>query len=116
MAAEPRVNARIVEHTAISALKAYPGHARRHSKTQIKKLGRSIAEFGIVLPVLIDEMNVIIAGHGIVEAASSLGHDGVPTLRVGHLSEAQKQALRLALNRMTEDGIWDRSRLSLEMA
>ena len=110
-----RINARLVEQIPISALKPYPEHARTHSKKQIAKLSRSISRFGIVAPILVDENNLIIAGHAVVEAAKALGLGEVPALRVEHLSEVEKRALRLALNRLAEDAEWDRARLAKEL-
>jgi ParB-like chromosome segregation protein Spo0J len=101
-----RINARLVEEIPISALKPYPEHARIHSKKQIAKLSRSISRFGVVAPILVDAGNVIIAGHAVVDAAKLLGMNEVPALRVEHLADAEKRALRLALNRLAEDAEW----------
>ena len=49
---------------AVSALKPYARNARTHSRRQIKKIAASIERFGFVNPILIDENNQIIAGHG----------------------------------------------------
>ncbi len=57
------------EMVAISALQPYARNARTHSRRQIKKIAASIERFGFVNPVLIDESNQIIAGHGRVAAA-----------------------------------------------
>ena len=66
----------------LTALKAYPRNARTHSKKQIRQIARSIERFGFINPVLIDESNQIIAGHGRVAAARELGLPEVPTLRL----------------------------------
>ena len=62
-----------VEYLAISDLKPNPRNARLHSKKQLHQIAASIGEFGFNVPVLIDRGNVIIAGHGRVEAARNLG-------------------------------------------
>ena len=49
-----------------------------------------------------------------LEAAKLNGYHEVPVLRVESLSESEKRALRLALNRVTEDGVWDRKLLASE--
>ena len=56
----------------ISELRPYPRNARTHSRKQIKQIKASIEEFGFTNPVLIDETNQILAGHGRVKAAESL--------------------------------------------
>jgi hypothetical protein len=114
-ASRSRINARLIEQIPIDDLRPYPQQARKHSKQQIAKLSRSIARFGIVAPILIDDANVIIAGHAVVDAAKVAGLREVPVLRVGCLSEAEKRALRLALNRLAEDSEWDRARLVTEL-
>ncbi len=80
---------------AVSALKPYARNARTHSRRQIKKIAASIERFGFVNPVLIDENNQIIAGHGRVAAAKLLGWQEVPTLRVEHLDEAEKRSAHI---------------------
>jgi hypothetical protein len=100
---------------AISALKPYARNARTHSRRQIKKIATSIDRFGFVNPVLIDENELIIAGHGRVAAAKSLGWSVVPALRIEHLSETEKRAYILADNRLAEDAGWDQEILAIEL-
>ena len=92
---------------AIEALVEYENNARTHSDEQIEKLARSIQEFGFVNPVLIDEKNMIIAGHGRVRAAKKLGIKKVPCVRVEGLTETQIRAYILADNKLAEDAGWD---------
>ena len=56
----------------------------------------SIAEFGFVNPILIDQHQGIIAGHGSLLAAQRLGMKKVPAIMLAHLSETQKRALIIA--------------------
>ena len=100
---------------SISALQTYARNARTHSRRQIKKIAASIERFGFVNPVLIDEGNMIIAGHGRVAAAKLLGWSQVPTLRVDHLSETEKRAYILADNRLAEEAGWDQEMLAIEL-
>jgi DNA modification methylase len=100
---------------AIKVLRPYAGNARTHSRRQIKKIAASIKRFGFVNPVLIDENNLIIAGHGRVAAAKLLGWPEVPTLRVEHLSETEKRAYILADNRLAEEAGWNEEMLAIEL-
>jgi hypothetical protein len=59
------------------------------------------------VPVLIDENDGIIAGHGRIMAAGELGLDGVPVVVARGWSGAQKRAYVLADNKLTENGGWD---------
>jgi ParB-like chromosome segregation protein Spo0J len=90
-------------------------NARTHSQRQIGQIVRSIERFGFVNPVLIDEANQIIAGHGRVEAAKHLGLHQVPVLRVTHLSADERKAYALADNRLAELAGWDREILAIEL-
>jgi len=103
------------EMVAISALQPYARNARTHSRRQIKKIAASIERFGFVNPVLIDENNMIIAGHGRVAAAKLLSWAEVPTLRVEHLNETEKRAYILADNRLAEEAGWDQEMLAIEL-
>ncbi len=105
----------LVEYLAISNLKPNPRNPRLHSKKQLHQISASISEFGFNVPVLIDRGNVIIAGHGRVEAARNLGMETVPVLRIEHLTDAQKRAFALADNKIALNSDWDLELLQLEM-
>jgi hypothetical protein len=81
-----------IEHVRIATLRPHNKNARTHSAQQIKQIARSIDRFGFNNPVLVDQDNNIIAGHGRVAAAKMLGQEVVPTLRIEHLSEEEKRA------------------------
>jgi ParB-like chromosome segregation protein Spo0J len=84
---------RLVEVRPTASLKPYARNSRTHSDSQIRQIAESIRAFGFNKPVLIDRNDEIIAGHGVVEAAKLLGLESVPTIRLEHLSEAEKRAL-----------------------
>ena len=109
------MNALKIEYLSISELHPYESNPRVHSEKQIAKLIASIQEYGIVLPVLIDANNVIIAGHAVVKACENLQIPELPCVRASHLSEAQKRAYILADNRLAEDSEWDKNLLKSEM-
>jgi DNA modification methylase len=104
-----------VEYTLVRDLRPYPNNARTHSKKPIKQIARSIKRFQFTNPVLIDDDNQIIAGHGRVEAAKLNGMDGVPALRLSHLGEADKRAYILADNKLAEKAGWDREIVAIEL-
>jgi hypothetical protein len=96
-------------------LRPHHHNARTHSKRQIEQIAQSIERFGFLNPVLIDASGAIIAGHGRVEAAKLLGLSRVPTLRIEHLSDAEKRAYILADNKLAEKAGWDREILAVEL-
>jgi DNA modification methylase len=104
-----------VEMLPVEALQAYANNARTHSKKQISQIANSIRRFGFNNPVLIDDQGQIIAGHGRVAAAKLLGISVVPTVRLSHLSQAEKRAYILADNRLAEKAGWDREILAIEL-
>jgi DNA modification methylase len=104
-----------MEYTRVCELQPYHNNARTHSKRQIRKIANSIQKFGFCNPVLVDNENQIIAGHGRVEAAKLLGIDAVPTCRLSHLSEADKRAYILADNKLAEQAGWDKEMLAIEL-
>src|SRR5829696_10147751 len=59
-----------------------------HPKKQIRKLAKNIQLFGFTNPLLVDEKSVLLAGHGRLAAAKSIGLATVPVLRICGLSEA----------------------------
>jgi ParB/RepB/Spo0J family partition protein len=74
---------------AIDQVKPHPRNARTHSKKQIRQIAASIRALGFAAPVLIDEHNVLIAGHGRLEAAKSLGMSSIPAIVISGLSDAK---------------------------
>lgn len=104
-----------IEEIKLSDLKEYGRNARTHSAEQIEQLKRSITEFGFTNPVLIDEQNVLIAGHGRLSAARALKMEKVPCIRLTGLSEAQRKALRIADNQLALNAGWDEELLKIEL-
>lgn len=104
-----------LETRSVASLIPYVNNARTHDEHQVTLLASSIKEFKFCNPVLIDEQNGIIAGHGRVQAAQKLGITEVPTITLSHLSDAQKKAYMLADNRMALDAGWNPELLKLEM-
>ncbi|WP_439580501.1 ParB/Srx family N-terminal domain-containing protein, partial [Elioraea sp.] len=104
-----------VESIPLDRVLPYAANARTHPDEQIAQIAASIAEFGFNVPVLLDDAGVLIAGHGRVLAAQRLGLDVVPAIRLGHLSEAQARAYRLADNQIALNSGWDESLLAAEL-
>jgi DNA modification methylase len=103
------------ENRPTRSLRPYAGNARTHSPKQIKQIAKSIERFGFNNPVLVDDDDQIIAGHGRVEAAKLLGLKTVPTVRLSHLSEDDKRAYILADNRLAEKAGYDNEILAIEL-
>lgn len=104
-----------IEQVTIEKLIPYAKNSRTHSDAQIAQIAASIKEFGFVNPVLIDEQDGIIAGHGRVMAARKLGINEVPCIRLAHLTENQKRAYVIADNKLALNAGWDEEMLKLEI-
>src|SRR3954471_9809671 len=110
----------MMQHPAIemlqpSELRPYARNARSHSGKQLRQIAASIERFGFTNPVLIDETNQIIAGHGRVTAAKMLGLDAVPCRRIEHMSAAEKRAYVMADNKLALNPGWDEEILAEEL-
>ena len=101
--------------TATKDLIPYARNTRTHSDEQVNQIVSSIKEFGFTNPVLVDQDNMIIAGHGRVMAASKLKLSKVPTICLKHLTEAQKKAYIIADNRLALNAGWDEDMLKVEL-
>lgn len=114
--AGPTIHARNLEFRSPSELRANPRNSRKHSKAQIKQIIASVHEFGWTVPLLIDEQDEIIAGHGRNEAAVEMALAEVPVIVAHGWSDEQKRAYIIADNRLTENGEWDKDILGSELA
>lgn len=104
-----------IERIGVEALIPYARNSRTHSDAQVAQIAASIREFGFTNPVLVDEANGIIAGHGRVLAARKLKMPDVPAIRLSHLTEAQKRAYVIADNKLALNAGWDIELLRLEI-
>ena len=111
-----RAAARIaVRHVPVEALTPDPRNTRLHSARQVSRIADSIAAFGFNVPVLVDEKGVVVAGHGRLLAAKSLGLKEVPAIALEHLDDAERRAFVIADNRLAELASWDDLRLGAEL-
>ena len=103
-----------IELWPLERLQPYAKNAKLHGEDQVAKIAASIAEFGWTVPVLVGEDGEVIAGHGRILAAQKLGLSEAPVIVLGHLTEDQRRAYRIADNRLAESG-WDDALLSAEL-
>lgn len=88
-------------------LKAHENNVKVHSEKQVQELAKSLEQFGQIRPVIADENNVILCGHGLVKAAISLGKTEIDVMVMSGLSEVQKKKLLLADNKLADLGTYD---------
>jgi hypothetical protein len=96
-------------------LKEYADNPRIN-KESVEKVVMSIKEVGWKVPIIVDEDNVILAGHTRLKAAQSLQLDKVPVHIAENLTEEQKTAFRIMDNKSQETSQWDNELLAGEFA
>ena len=104
-----------LEYIEVDELIPYEKNQRIHSTDQISKIANSIREFGFLNPIIVDENNVVVAGHGRIEGAKLLKMLSVPCVRAENLSQAQIKAYRIADNRLQDLSEFDEELLKQEL-
>ena len=104
-----------IKYKSTSSLIPYVNNTRTHSDEQVQQIASSIKEFGFTNPVLLDEKDGVIAGHGRIMAAKLLKLDEVPTITLEGLSEAQIKAYIIADNKLALNAGWDEELLKVEI-
>jgi ParB-like chromosome segregation protein Spo0J len=100
----------------VESLVPYARNARLHDDAHVAQIAASIREWGWTMPVLVDEHDGIIAGHGRVLAARKLGYVTVPVLVASGWSDAKKRAYVLADNKLALNAKWDTALLAAELS
>ena len=103
-----------IEYLGVNDLIPYARNTRTHSEEQVNQIVSSINEWGFTNPILLDENNQIIAGHGRLMGAKKAGMDKVPCLTARGWSDAQKKAYVIADNKLALNSGWDDEMLSIE--
>ena len=98
----------------IDDLIPYEHNAKEHNSTQIDNIAKSIQKYGWQSPILIDGNNVIVAGHGRIEAAKTLGLKDCPCIIAEGLTEDQIREYRILDNKLNESE-WIDSELEIEL-
>lgn len=107
------------KHTIVqrspSSLVPHARNSKKHPQEQINQIRASIREFGFARPVVIDDTDIILAGHGAVLAAMAEGLSEIPCAQLSGLTEAQKRAYIVADNKIAENAEWDWDLLGAEL-
>jgi hypothetical protein len=96
-------------------VKPYENNPRNNAKA-VDKVAASIKEFGFKIPIVIDENNVIVAGHTRHKAAEMLELKKIPCIKASDLTPEQVKAYRLVDNKTAELSVWDFAKLEEEMS
>jgi hypothetical protein len=104
-----------IKNVKISKLTGYHQNNKKHPQEQIDELKKSLTAFGFIQPIVIDKENVVIIGHGRLEAAKQLAFKDVPAVQLENLTEEQVRRLRLLDNRLSDLGEYDIDNIMFEL-
>jgi hypothetical protein len=102
-----------LEFLSPAELTPHPENPRKHSRSQIRGIAKSIEKSGYTAPIIVDKNRTILAGHGRREAALLLGLPKVSVIIRDDLTEAQAKAYMLADNKLTDRSTWDDPKLAI---
>lgn len=90
-------------------------NVRQIDSPHVRAVMHQISIAGFLDPPLIDEHNVVWDGVTRAQAAKELGLPTIPCILATHLSPNEKRTVRLALNRLGENGRWSMDDLKTEL-
>ncbi len=105
-----------ITYKNLKDLTLYENNAKIHTDEQIELIAKSIKDFGFNVPILINDENIIISGHGRYKASELLELESVPTIQLSHLTEDQRKAFTLADNNILLSTGFDNNKLILQLS
>lgn len=103
-----------IEYVDIEEIRPYSGNAKTHPAEQIEQIKKSIEQFGFNDPIAVWHEEVV-EGHGRLIAATEMGIDTVPIIRLDNLTDEQRRAYALAHNKLTMNSPFDIDLLNIEL-
>lgn len=98
----------------LADLVPYENNPRKNDQA-VDAVVESIKQCGYVAPIIVDEENVILAGHTRYKALVKLGRKDVEVVVRAGLSDEQKRKYRILDNKTNEFAEWDFSKLEAEL-
>lgn len=99
----------------LNEIKPYENNPRINDGA-VEAVMKSISEFGFKIPIIIDNNNIIIAGHTRYKAAKGLNIQSVPCITADDMTPEQVKAFRIIDNKTTEFSDWDFEKLKQEFS
>ena len=106
----------IIKNFPTNDIIPYERNCQKHERN-VQDIANSLCDFGYLkISILIDENNVLIAGHGTVEAAKMLKWEVIPEVcKVMDMPDDMKKAYRIADNSTAKRAEWDFRNLDIEL-
>ncbi|RKQ68957.1 DNA modification methylase [Litorimonas taeanensis] len=104
-----------IVYRSVNALKPYDQNSRKHSKRNIEAIRTSLREYGFRKPIVIWRDNLILAGHGTVEAAKLEGIEEIPCADASHLDFTKARAFVIMDNKSSDLAGWNDDILKSEL-
>ena len=104
-----------VTYLRTTSLKPDPRNPEFIATNRFARSLRASSRLDSTCPLLIDDQQKVIAGHGRLLAARKMGWDTVPAIKLSHLTESQRMAFLIADNRLTENSSWDERMLGEQL-
>ena len=104
-----------IEYIPIDKLKPYERNNKKHEEYDINGITKSIEKYGFNDPIGIWRDNIVIEGHGRIEACKKLGITEVPCVRLDHLTDKQRREYAIMHNKTSELAEYDFDNLKLEL-
>ena len=106
----------MIEYLPVDDLEPYENNTRRHEDYDVEQIATSIKKYGFDDPIGIwSDPNVIVEGHGRLEAAKRLGMAEVPVIRLDHLTDQERREYAIMHNKTAELSNWDFEALDMEL-
>lgn len=100
----------------LAELRGAKRRIHKNDEAHVVEIMASFEGFGVSSPILITADREIVNGHFMVEAAKRLGTiETMPCVIVDHLDSQEIRLLRLALNRIPRNAVFDMDAIQLEM-
>lgn len=100
-----------IELVPIEKLKGWERNPRNNDDA-VDPVADSIKEFGMLVPILINKKNEIIAGNTRLRSCEKAGLKKIPCVRADHLTKEQQIMYNIADNKLHEIATWNHDMLS----
>lgn len=103
-----------IEYIEIGKLKPYERNNKKHTDEDVSEIAKSIEKYGFNDPIGLYGNNIIVEGHGRLEAAKKLGLEKVPCVRLDHMTDKERREYAILHNKTAELAQCDFDNLKLE--